>query len=71
VNKLGMTVVFGTLTRIRSRRVSFVATKSIETLRPVARRPTKVVRMLALAHHIQEAIFATSHPQTDRGWLAA
>ena len=57
-----MTVVYGTLKRIRSRRVSFVATKSIETPRPVARRPAKVARMLALAHHIQGAI--------DRGIVA-
>jgi hypothetical protein len=57
-----MTVVYGTLTRIRSRSVSFVATESIATPRPVARRPAKVARMLALAHHIQGAI--------DRGIVA-
>lgn len=48
-----MTVVSGKLTRVRTRRVDFVAAAAAGGPREVVRRPAKVARVLALAHHIQ------------------
>lgn len=58
-----MTCVTGKLVRQRGRRVAFVA-PSATAERPwdLSRRPAKVARVLALAHHIQSAI--------DRGIVA-
>jgi hypothetical protein len=52
-----MTVVTGTMARVRGRRVAFVDARTLAARpREVVRRPAKVERMLALAHHIQGAI---------------
>lgn len=52
-----MTVVTGTMTRVRGRSVAFVDARTVDARpREVVRRPAKVARILALAHHIQGAI---------------
>lgn len=57
-----MTIISGKLTRVRTRRVEFVDAPAVSQPREVVRRPAKVARLLALAHHIQNAI--------DRGGVA-
>ena len=54
-------ILTGTLFRKRSSRVTLSETPPLPKLEPV-RRPAKVARMLALAHHLQSAI--------DRGLVA-
>jgi hypothetical protein len=51
-----MNVISGTLVRVRTRQVAFVDVPIAVRPREVVRRPAKVAQMLALAHHLQNAI---------------
>ncbi len=61
-------VLVGALFRDRGAAVTFTSAPPPEPL-PVVRRPAKVARMLALAHHIQRAIDAGTF--ADRADVAA
>lgn len=57
VGPVGRHVIKGTLFRRRSSRVTFSEEPPVpEEQREPARRPARVAQMLALAHHLQEAI---------------
>jgi hypothetical protein len=51
-------VISGTLVRVKAKRIQYVTHENapIAGPLPAARRPAKVAQMLALAHHIQNAI---------------
>jgi len=51
-----MNVISGTLVRERTRKFAFVDAPVAVRPREVTRRPAKVAQMLALAHHLQNAI---------------
>ena len=51
-----MNVISGTLVRLRTRQVAFIEAPIAVRPREVTRRPAKVAQMLALAHHLQNAI---------------